>query len=74
MKECMNDVVAFGLNQTEIDLVAMVSIFIFSVIFGCVLLRYLNQDIETKEERQARSNAFLAVDLEAERKRNRNVR
>lgn len=74
MKECVNDIVAFGLNQTELDIVKF-WVFVICVVFAFRwLLGYLNYGLETKEQRQARSNPFLAVDLEAERKRNRNVR
>lgn len=74
MKECVNDVVAFGLNQAELD-IAKFLVFVFFVVFAFRwLLGYLNHGLEAKEERLARNNSFLAVDLEAERKRNRNVR
>lgn len=74
MKQCLNDVVAFGLNQTELDIVKF-WVFVVCVVFAFRwLLGYLNHGLETKEERRARSNPFLEVDLEAERKRNRNVR
>lgn len=61
MNQCLNDTVAFGLNGVEFCTVAMIAI----VAAGVGLVRYLNQDIgETKEERWARKNPFLAVDMD----------
>lgn len=74
MKECMNDVVAFGLNQVELDIVKF-WVFVVIVAFSFRwLLGYLNHGLETKEERLARKNPFLNVDLEAESKRRRHER
>lgn len=64
MKQCVNDIVAFGLNQAELDLVAFGIIMVFAVLVGRWLILYSNQDIETKEERWARKNPFLAVDMD----------
>lgn len=64
MKQCVNDIVAFGLNQVELDLVALGVIIVFAVLVGRWLIIYSNQDIETKEERWARKNPFLAVDMD----------
>lgn len=64
MKQCVNDIVAFGLNQMELDLVALGVIMVFAVLVGRWLILYSNQDIETKEERWARKNPFLAVDMD----------
>lgn len=64
MKQCVNDIVAFGLSQTELDLVAFGIIMVFAVLVGRWLILYSNQDIETKEERWARKNPFLAVDMD----------
>lgn len=64
MKQCVNDIVAFGLNQMELDLVALGVIVVFAVLVGRWLILYSNQDIETKEERWARKNPFLAVDMD----------
>lgn len=64
MRQCVNDIVAFGLNQVELDLVALGVIIVFAVLVGRWLIIYSNQDIETKEERWARKNPFLAVDMD----------
>lgn len=74
MDQCVNSVVAFGLNQTELDIVKIVMIFLFLVLAFRWMLAYLNYDLDSKEERWARRNSFLSVDIDAERKRNRNVR
>lgn len=74
MKQCVNDIVAFGLNQMELDLVALGVIVVFAVLVGRWLILYSNQDIETKEERWARKNPFLAVDMDLHpRGKKRNV-
>lgn len=74
MKQCVNDIVAFGLNQVELDLVALGVIVVFAVLVGRWLILYSNQDIETKEERWARKNPFLAVDMDLHpRGKKRNV-
>lgn len=60
MNQCVNDIVAFGLNRLEFCTVLVVALVLLAAIF----IRYLNKDIgETKEERWARKNPFLAVDL-----------
>lgn len=64
MTQCVNDVVAFGLNQMELDLVAFGVIIVLAIVFGRWLLGYLNYGLETKEDRWARKNPFLAVDLD----------
>lgn len=48
MKECVNDIVAFGLNQRELDLVAFGVIFVLSIVLARCLLAYLNQGLGTK--------------------------
>lgn len=75
MNQCVNDaVVAFGLNQVELDIVKF-WVFVICVVFAFRwLLGYLNHGLETKEERLARKNPFLNVDLEAESKRRRHER
>lgn len=74
MKQCVNDAVAFGLNQAELDLVAFGVIIVLAIVLGRWLILYSNQDIETKEERWARKNPFLAVDMNLQpRKGKRNV-
>lgn len=61
MEQCVNNVVAFGLNGLEFCTVIGVAL----VALAVVLIRYLNHGIgETKEERWARKNPFLAVDLD----------
>lgn len=61
MGQCVNNVVAFGLNGLEFCTLVVVAL----VGLAVVLIRYLNQGIgETKEERWARKNPFLAVDLD----------
>lgn len=71
MEQCVNNVVAFGLNGLEFGTLAAVAI----LCLGIALIKYLNQGIgETKEERWARKNPFLAVDLDMHpRKGKRNV-
>lgn len=64
MKQCVNDIVAFGLNQRELDLVVFGVIIVLAIVLGRWLLAYLNYGLETKEERWARKNPFLAVDLD----------
>lgn len=64
MKQCVNDIVAFGLNQRELDLVVFGVIIVLAIVLGRWLLAYLNCGLETKEERWARKNPFLAVDLD----------
>lgn len=65
MKQCVNDIVAFGLNQAEFDLVAFGVIMVFAVLVAGGVIMYLNHGVgETKEERWARKNPFLAVDLD----------
>lgn len=64
MKQCVNDIVAFGLNQRELDLVVFGVIIVLAIVLGRWLLVYLNYGLETKEERWARKNPFLAVDLD----------
>lgn len=71
MKQCIPDVVAFGLNALEFTTLVTVACIALVAVLTC----YLNQGIgETKEERWARNNPFLAADVEAEKMRNRNVR
>lgn len=61
MNQCTNDVVAFGLNGLEFCTVLGVAL----IFLAALLIRYLNQGIgETKEERWARKNPFLAVDMD----------
>lgn len=48
MKECVNDIVAFGLNQRELDLVVLGVILMLSIVLGRWLLIYLNSDLDTK--------------------------
>lgn len=68
MKECVNDVVAFGLNGVEFCTIIVISL----VGLAVVLIRYLNHGIgETKEERWERKNPFLAVDKKAQDWRDR---
>lgn len=64
MKQCVNDIVAFGLNQRELDLVAFAVIIVLAIVLGRWLLAYLNYGLETKEERWERKNPFLAVDMD----------
>lgn len=64
MKQCVNDIVAFVLNQRELDLVAFGVIIVLAIVLGRWLLSYLNYGLETKEERWARKNPFLAVDMD----------
>lgn len=73
MNQCINDVVAFGLNQAELDIVKF-WVFVLCVSFAFRwLLGYLNHGLETKEERWARKNPFLAIDRQAEERRGRDV-
>lgn len=61
MKQCTNDVVAFGLNAVEFGTFVAIAI----VGLAVAMIWYLNQGIgETKEERWARKNPFLAVDMD----------
>lgn len=60
MQQCINDVVAFGLNSVEFGTCVALSL----VALGVAMIWYLNQDIETKEERWARKNPFLAIDFD----------
>lgn len=70
MKQCIPDVVAFGLNALEFTTLVTVACIGLVAFLTC----YLNQDIgEPKEERWARKNPFLTIDREAEVKRGRNV-
>lgn len=64
MKPCVNDTVAFGLNKMEVDLVVFGIIILVAIGSGLWLILYTNQDIATKEERWARKNPSLAVDME----------
>ena len=73
MKQCVNDIVAFGLNQRELDLVAFGVIIVLAIVLGRWLLLYLNDGLETKEERWARKNPFLAVDMDMHPRGKRNV-
>ena len=34
MKQCVNDIVAFGLNQRELDLVAFAVIIVLAIVLG----------------------------------------
>lgn len=69
MEQCVNNVVAFGLNQQELDLVAFCVIIVLGLVIGRFILGYLEHGFETKEERWARKNPFLAVDLGLHKKR-----
>lgn len=71
MKQCTNDVVAFGLNAVEFGTCVAIAI----VGLAVAMIWYLNQGIgETKEERWARKNPFLAVDMDMHpRGKKRNV-
>lgn len=70
MEQCVNNVVAFGLNGLEFCTLAVVAL----VGLAVVLIRYLNKDIgETKEDRWARKNPFLAVDMNMHPRGKRNV-
>lgn len=61
MHQCVNDVVAFGLNSVEFGTCVAIAI----VALAVAMIRYLNHGIgETKEERWARKNPFLAVDMD----------
>lgn len=42
MKECVNEIVAFGLNQSELDLVVFGIITVLGIVCGRWLLGYLN--------------------------------
>lgn len=50
MKQCVNEVVAFGLNQVELDLISFVVVIALGFLVGRWLILYCNQDIKTKEE------------------------
>lgn len=71
MKQCTNDVVAFGLNAVEFGTFVAIAI----VGLAVAMIWYLNQGVgETKEERWARKNPFLAVDMDMHpRGKKRNV-
>lgn len=69
MEQCVKDVVAFGLNQQELDLVAFGVIIVLGLVIGRFILGYLEHGFETKEERWARKNPFLAADLNMHQKK-----
>lgn len=54
MKECVNGVVAFGLNGLEFCTFAVVSL----VCFGIALIRYLNKGIGEKREERCGTDIY----------------
>lgn len=48
MKECVNNIVAFGLNQRELDLVVLVVIIVSAAVLGRWMLGYLNHGLDSK--------------------------
>lgn len=69
MEQCVNTVVAFGLNQTELDLVKTLIFFLLVALAFRWIISYLNYGLESKEERWAKRNSFLSVDIDAEKRR-----
>lgn len=70
MKECVKDIVAFGLNQKELDLVMVLFFVALVIVIGRFLLRYLNPPTEAEVlEKFLRENPLLAVDIEAAKRR-----
>lgn len=68
MKQCMNEIFAFGLNSVEFF--TLLGLVLFCL--GFFLIRYLNKGLgESKEDRWARDNPFLAVDMEMQSRRDR---
>lgn len=65
MNQCVNDVVAFGLNQKELDIVVVVGAVITILWLGRWLLGYLNHGLEPRD------GDLLPVDLEMEARRKR---
>ena len=51
MNQCVKEVVAFGLNPVELDLVVFSIIVVLSIIVGRWLLVYLNSSRNTEEEK-----------------------
>lgn len=62
MKECMSEVVAFGMNEAELTIIMAASILILFIISFISFVMYVNTGIgETKEERWERKKPFQAI-------------
>jgi len=61
MKDCVNSIVAFGMNQKELDIVCFVAFVTGIVLFGRWMINYLNAPVGKEMDR-----SFLSVDLERE--------